>query len=552
MDNAAFDVFSGASLTLTGSSDTVVIENGSGQVSVSGNGNTIDGTHASGNYVSISGTGNVATLGDKGNASDYGNGDTISVGAGGTVNANGSNTTVNATAGGAHLTFVGSGGIANANNDTISLNGTSTQVNGDGNTIRMWVANDTLSLNGSNNAISFIANTPTETILTATSSLTEKADGSFVLTGSANQNAVAFAGGTVTVQLGNGNVATVSGVTSGSAFQYVDSSGHVTTSSLTDADLVHMAANLYAVTGDVVAKMDNAIFDVAGGVNFHLTGSSDMVILESSSSVSSSLYITGNGNTIGAANSTGASVTISGTGNTATLGAKSHGSDYGNGDTLALGAGGSFVLSGTNATLDATAGGSTVTFSGGGQGNVANVNNDAVHVYGWAVPAQVNGDGNQISVVGSSSTLSLDGSNNTVWVANDSNQIKLSGGNNTVSIDGVNNAISFNANGPDSGTVLIQSAAGDYVEESASGAISFSTARFSISHGVVTLGFADGNVVTISGVLSSTDGSNLQADNHVNQLVSAMASYSAGSGGVSSTLMAQTSADASLFASSHH
>src|SRR5471030_1385525 len=124
MDNAAFDVFSGASLTLTGSSDTVVIENGSGQVSVSGNGNTIDGTHASGNYVSISGTGNVATLGDKGNASDYGNGDTISVGAGGTVNANGSNTTVNATAGGAHLTFVGSGGIANANNDTISLNGT--------------------------------------------------------------------------------------------------------------------------------------------------------------------------------------------------------------------------------------------------------------------------------------------------------------------------------------------------------------------------------------------------------------------------------------------
>ena len=278
----------------------------------------------------------------------------------------------------------------------------------------------------------------------------------------------------------------------------------------------------YDVTTDSSFTTDNATFDVFNGASLNLTGSSDTVIMESGSS-SATLNVTGNGNTIIGSGANGIGFAMSGTGNVVTLGANAYGSDSGTGDTITLGAGSIFDVDGNNTTINATVGGSNISFVQANDG-VANANNDKVTL--CASSALVNGSGNQI---------------NLAW------------GNDTLNLNGSNNMVSFSAS---AGPEMIQTAAGDVVEEEAGGAISVYSGtgsyNFSINNGLVTLGFSNGNTVQISDIRFTSQGSGTVADNQVSQLVSAMASYSSGASGVSSTLMAQTPADTSLFASSHH
>lgn len=114
--------------------------------------------------------------------------------------------------------------------------------------------------------------------------------------------------------------------------------------------------------------------------------------------------------------------------------------------------------------------------------------------------------------------------------------------------------MSFNANGNRSvkAPISVKDSDSDYVLEDANGAISFSAAKMTVASGLFALAFADGNTVQISGLVSGTNGSAITATNQANQLVSAMASFSAGSGGVSSTFTAQTSNESQLFASAQH
>jgi hypothetical protein len=576
MDNAIFSVLNGVSLNLTGSSDTVIMGTGSTGVNVSGNGNTISGTNANGVNLSLSGTGNVATLGANTSGTDNGNGDTITVGANSNVAETGTNATINATAGGSRITFWNAGNVANANNDTIIVAaGNAEQVNGNGNQISVLATNSTLSLGGSNNTVSFDTHYGMDTIQTATGSLTENADGTIVLKGSANLNSIALSGGIATVQLGNGNVATLSGVTSGVTFEYIDSSGAITTSILTDSNLLHIGGSLYEVVGNATARMDNTMFSVLNGASLTLTGSSDTVIMGTGST---GVNVSGSGNVISGTDADRVNFSLSGTGNVATLGANTVGDDNGNGDTITVGANSHVNEKGNNGTVNATAGGSNITLWGAG--DVANANNDTILLVGSA--AQVNGNGNQMDFVANNGALNLSGSNNTISLksndtvsvngsnntitdpsnnntislnggnntltANSGDRISLAGSNNTVNLNGINNAVSFDTS---AGAQMIQAATGYYVEEDANGLISF-YGTVSVKNGVASIGLGNGNVVTISGVRSSSNPDLTATDGQLNQLVSAMASYQNGSGGVSSTFMTQAPTDSSLFASSHH
>jgi hypothetical protein len=233
LDNAIFDVSSGASMDLSGSSNVVVLENGAGHISITGNGDTVVGSGITGVSLNLLGTGNTATLGDHAfvwdGQDDYhlASADVITVGANSACYlAYSSGATVNATEGGCFIEvagpggYVGMGAVINANNDSIVMGGSylpvSAQVNGNGNDISMgmWTGGDTtLNLNGSNNTISFDATFGTEMIqTTAGYFVKEKADGSISLSASS----ISVSNGVATVGLGNGNVVTITNVSFGS------------------------------------------------------------------------------------------------------------------------------------------------------------------------------------------------------------------------------------------------------------------------------------------------------------------------------------------------
>jgi len=234
-DGDIFDVLNGASLDLTGSSNTVVVQsrpdNGqtdTAQIFILGNNNTVVARDTSGIHAILGGSGNVVMMGSNSLVSDDGGiGDTITVGAGGWVAA-GQNATVNATGGGTYIPIVQNNGVVvNGNNDSITLCWSSSQVNGDGNQIFLGWGNDTLKLNGSNNTIdfgggnnsvdlygsnnvmSFSANGGAEQIRTASGYwLMEDENGSI----SYSASSVSLKDGVATIGLGNGNVVTVSDV----------------------------------------------------------------------------------------------------------------------------------------------------------------------------------------------------------------------------------------------------------------------------------------------------------------------------------------------------
>ncbi|MHB9839403.1 hypothetical protein Q8F57_031755 [Paraburkholderia terrae] len=424
--------------------------------------------------------------------------------------------------GGEYIVLQSNGDIANADNDEIVLTGVSAGVNGNGNQILLAWGNDTLHLDGSNNSISFSAPGP-NTIETTTGSLIDNADGSIVLAGTADLNSATLSNGVATIQLGGGNVATISNVFSGSTIEYVDSSGTVSMRNLTDSSLQHVGGSLYEVTGSVLAAMDNTILDVVSGASLTLSGSSNTVILHDGAALTSDViaHLNGNNNVIVGSTANGVGMSVGGNGNIVTLGANADVDDGGIGNTLTVGPGGyCSVHNDATATINATQGGTFVTL--GGNAGVANADNDSIVLTGAS--AQVNGDGNRIQLAWGGNSLSLSGSNNT---------------------------ITFDTGSVGSCQERIQTASGYWVEEYADGTIACLASSVNLNDGAVTLGLGDGNIVTISNVRAGPGAGLTAANGQVNQLVAAMAVYSTDSASVSSPLLAQMPTESPVFASAH-
>lgn len=563
LDSTIFEVQSGASLNLTGSSDEVILDNGAGSLSISGTGDTVIATTVSGASVRIyGGSGNTVSVGANSVVGDWwGDSDTITAGSNSNVYTYGTNVTINATQGGDTIEeYNGSQGnevdTLNANNDTISLVAGNTAINGNANQVTLTPPTNggltTVNVTGSNNAFSASAapnpngSAPDWTISTRAASVAE-ANGVIVLTGGASASSVS--NNAVTVQLSDGNVATLSNVASGTTLEYVDASGTVTTTSIMDPTLVHLGGNLYEATANNLVDMNNAIFEVQSGASLNLTGSSDEVILNSGAG---NVSINGTGDTVIGSSVSNANITIWGAAaNTVSVGANSTVIDWGENDSVTTGAGSSVVdwangetstvganskvtLDGTNVTVNATQGGCTIgehyTVASGGFGVSATLNANSDSIGLQVGDSTINGSGNQISL--------------------DTSEDYYNGIGSTINLNGGNNTISFDANATNTGPITIQTKDEDYVEEDASGAIWFTSASFSIANGVVTLGFSDGNKVVISDVRSSA-GTSLEANNQVGQLVSAMASYSSAPGGTASVPVTLASTESLLLASAH-
>lgn len=244
LDNTTFDVQSGASLNLTGTSDYVILESGSGGGTVTGNNNTVSGAAVNGVDEGVSGTGNSLTLGANCSAEDSGSNNTITIGANSHYQGEGTNSTIYATAGGDWLTLRGSGETAYANNDNTALGADIATVNGNGNQILgMGSFGQTLNLGGSNNVVNLAQGL---TVTTNGGGVTENTDGTVVLSGNVMPGSATLSGGVLTLQLGNGNVATMSGVSSGTQIEYLDATGKASWTTLTDSGLGAIQANRLA------------------------------------------------------------------------------------------------------------------------------------------------------------------------------------------------------------------------------------------------------------------------------------------------------------------
>lgn len=248
MDNATFDVQAGASLNLTGSWDTVTLENGTQGLTLQGNDNQVNaGSLAQTTQITVYGSANavnVASLGAYASVNDYGDGDTFTLGAGYGLNPNGmtsyfneegTNGTVYALQGGVTITADGEGGTYYANNDRFWLFGAVTStISGNGNVLSgMAAGSQVVNLSGTNNTVAL--NSAMQ-VVTSGGSVTDN-NNVLVLTGNVAASGVTLTRGVASVQLGNGNVATLSGVASGSQIEYIDASGHATWTTLTDSGL---------------------------------------------------------------------------------------------------------------------------------------------------------------------------------------------------------------------------------------------------------------------------------------------------------------------------
>jgi trimeric autotransporter adhesin len=505
VDNATFDVLNGASVTLSGSSNTVTLESGAQDSTFNGNNNVISGSD--GASLTVSGTGDTITVGNHSGVYVWGGSHTVTVGADSTLQEEDSNSTLYATQGGDRV-IAGTSDVVYANNDIVLGSGDSLTVNGDNNQIGSEAWGTTmLSLNGRNNTVGL----NNMDVTTSSGSVAVSRDGTIVLTGSIQSSAASLSAGVLSIQLGDGNVATLSNVNSGTQVEYIGASGNTTWSTLLDPSLVHVAGSMYRVTADGVGvSMNNSMFDVLAHSSVNLSGSSNYLILESGADDS---YVKGDNNVI--SGSDGASLTVSGTGDTITVGNHSGVYVWGGSHTVTVGANCDLQEEDSNSTIYATQGGDRVI---AGSGDVVNAKNDTVLASGDSLT--VNGDNNNIGTdAWGSTTLNVNGSNNSI-----------AGLPGTINLSGNNNVVSFSAQ---QGEELVTTENGDFVQEDASGAIWFSSASFTIRNGVVTLGFSDGNKVVISDVRSSSLPNS--GDTQTSQLVSAMASYSAEALGISSS-----------------
>lgn len=313
---------------------------------------------------------------------------------------------------------------------------------------------------------------------------------------------------------------------------------------------------IYNITVDSTVAADNSTFDVFNGAGVTLTGSGNTVAVQPIGPVNfyDTIYdVNGNNNSVLIDSSiTQGQVTLNGTGNVVQGGDGTIVFDNclqsGAGNTITVGANSSVdVQNGVSGdTINATAGGTRILT--GWNSVTINGNNDQIRMFGSGAAAQINGNGNVVQMM-SNDTLNLNGSNNTIS-GSSGESITMTGGGNAITLNAGNNSIYFSAN---SGAQTIQNGSGVMLYELADGEIYWNQpATLSLHGGIATLGFTDGTNIAISGVRSASGESNLGADNQVTQLVSAMASYSGGAGGLSSTLTTQTSAVPTLFASAHN
>jgi trimeric autotransporter adhesin len=93
-----------------------------------------------------------------------------------------------------------------------------------------------LSLGGTNNSVVMVNNMQ---VTTSSGTLSTGSTGAdpIVLTGSITASGLTLTGGVLTAQLGNGNVATLAGVSSGTEVEYIDAAGTATWSALLDSGL---------------------------------------------------------------------------------------------------------------------------------------------------------------------------------------------------------------------------------------------------------------------------------------------------------------------------
>jgi hypothetical protein len=601
-DNAFFDVLnSDTEVNVAGSGNTVMLDANGDNIKVAGNGNTILGSESehitvtgSDNFFSLGdqaefylggngntmfgadhsrgevwGSNNVLSLGDDAFCTVEGDGNVITVGDNAIMYTEDAHVTITA---GAHAVFnVYAGGTVNADNavDIFDVGG-DLSVNGNSNLIDF--EGDKLNLSGSNNSISMSAldigdMTPRgtghpQTITTDTGSFSDLGN-EIVITGSIKVTSVTWgSGGVATIDLGDGNIVTLSGVSSGTSVKYIDSSGATSVATLTDPSLLHVSGTLYNVKSDIYAAQSKSILDVFSGASLYLSGSSNQVILESGSHGG---YVFGDKNTIVGTKVSGATESITGNGNVAQFGANNTIFNFGNGNTITVGAnstvfdtfGNTWSIGGASSTtINATQGGARIAVFG--QGETVNANNATINE-DWlytSYSSSIKGNGNLIDVRHDYRALP-----NTA--------LSLNGSNNTIHLD--------SANGD-----MVKTTTGSLVAKSNELVLTGTADVNSISlvNGTVTMSLGSGNVVTFGGVLSGANveyidasgkatwsvlqdsaagvpatrslgaTSGTQADAQVNQLVAAMASYSAGSGGVGASAQMSPNANVQPLAAS--
>jgi trimeric autotransporter adhesin len=334
MDDSTLDVFSGASLGLNGSSNTVIVEDGARSVSVSGANNTVSASGAA--SIAVSGSNNTVNAGAGSSVDDYnGHGDKITVGANSSVR-NADSATIYATQGGANIsanksTIYASG----ATISEVSTDGLDTVI-GDNNQIALiaayngWRGHADLNLNGKNNTITFDSG---DHLVTTSSGSFSATSAGMVMAGSVIPTGMTLTSGALAVQLGDGNVAKLNGIASGSQVTYKEDTGALTWN-LYDTGVTPVGSTVYNVSGSVNVAMDNSVFSVLNGASLSLSGSSDVVY-----------------GTNGAISLSGTSSKVNGNGNQITLGQ--------GGNTLDL------TGSNNTITFDARAGAQTIKASTG-------------------------------------------------------------------------------------------------------------------------------------------------------------------------------------------
>ncbi|BCQ28301.1 hypothetical protein NK8_64900 (plasmid) [Caballeronia sp. NK8] len=431
--DAIIEVRGGSSLSGIFSSDQVILDSGA-SVNVGGSGNTITGSDSANVFV-WGGSGNVISVGAHSSVVDVDDGETVTIGADSMISLYGNNSTLNATNGNDRIYASGTGNVINAVNDSITVR-----------------AGASFTLSGSNNSISMDnLNDQGATVRAGAFTLTQD-QGGIVVTGGVNPGAIALINGVVTVQLGNGNVATINNVTSGSTFKYVDSSGKATTTTLTDAGVLYLGGTLYEVTGSVMANQSNAIFQVDNGASLDLTASHSQVITNDGTI---SIQVTGDGNTVVGGSTNGTHFQLSGSANVLSIGDGdnvldtqpfspflSYGtyvSDSGYGTTLTIGKNVAVAEFGTNATINALKGGDSIVV--GGTGNTVNANNDTILVQ---ASLSLSGSNNQLSmdnryspgvtVTTKTASLTEDGSGITLTGTANVSSVTLTDGNATVQL----------------------------------------------------------------------------------------------------------------------
>jgi trimeric autotransporter adhesin len=501
-DNTIFDVTNGATLALTGSANYIILENGAGATTVTGNNDTISGVSVSGLSVTVSGASNSVAIGDGGNIENDGSGNTFTLGVNGLFVENGQNSTVYATQGNDRI-VARNGDIIYGNSDVVSVWGENVTINGNNNEIAdAYWGPTTLTLSGSNNTV---AMSQGMALVTSTGSTTWNFDDGIVLTGSETPSDSTLTGGLLTIQMGNGNIATFSSVASGSQIEYVDASGNDSWTTVTDTNLVNLGGRVYEVLGSGAGvNMSNSIFDVVGG-SMSLTGSSNQLIAETTGSIA----ITGNGNTLIGGSVEREQVNLwNSTGSTVTVGSGSFVDEHnGNGNTITVGANGTVLADGAaTTTIYATGGGDRICT---GSGDTVYANSDSVEL--WRGSATVTGNNNQITDASSSTkTLSLSGSGNAVALGT-----------------GMTVATSTGTLTDDNGLLVFGG--------------SITSSDVTLVNGVLSVQLGNGNVASLNGVTSSTQIEYVDAsgnatfttmyDTSVQQLIGAMACTSTNNGG---------------------